>query len=134
MNDLNVLFLIGRVTSDAKLMEKDEKKFCSFSIAVDYSYEKNGTKEQGCHFFPLCIFDKYAENLSKYLTKGTLIQVTGSLKQNKWNKDDVTINGIGINVKKIQLLSSGSSKKENITEDIYDGENVDNCDNEVGFY
>ena len=107
MTDLNKIYLIGRITRDSILERTTETVYAKFSIAVNKDVKTaNGNYESVPDFFDLAIFDNYAEKMYKYLRKGTLILVEGSLKPRQWSKDDVKINTLGISVKKIQLLSS----------------------------
>ena len=75
--DTNVSVILGRIVRDAEVKEKNGKKYCQFSVAVN-TYAKD--KPVG-NFFNLAIFDKYAETIGPYLKKGQQVIVEGYLTQ-----------------------------------------------------
>lgn len=119
MTDLNEVKLIGRIVKDSVLEQTVEHKYAKFAIAVNKDVKtSNGDYASQPTFIDLAIFDNYAEKMYKFLRKGTLILVYGSLKTRQWSKDDMKINTLGISVNKIQLLSSSKNAgKENTAEE-----------------
>ena len=108
MNDLNNLSLVGRITRDSELRyAASGTAICSFSIAVNRSVKKGDNWEYQASFIDLSIFNKTAENLNKYLVKGTQVAVTGSLVQDRWEKDGVKQSKLKVSVDHIQLLGGG---------------------------
>lgn len=81
MNNVN---LIGRIANDLKLIEiKDDGCVVNFSIAVNrYIKDKQETDFINC----VC-FNQLAKNLYNYQSKGSLIGVVGSLKQDTYTTD-----------------------------------------------
>lgn len=98
---LNSVSLIGRLTDDQTLrFTNDGKPVGNFSVAVDTGYgDKKDTS-----FFSCVLFGKLAETLNQYLTKGKQIGLTGSLRQNRWEKDGQKNSRVEIVVKDVQLL------------------------------
>ena len=133
MTDLNRVELIGRITRDSVLEKTSETVYAKFSIAVNKDVKtENGNYESVAEYFDLAIFNNYAEKTYKFLRKGTLVLVEGSVKPRTWNKDDVKINTIGITVKKIRLLSSPKTASTNTntgteqSEKVYEENSTDN--------
>ena len=77
---LNRIILIGRLTQDPDLTyTKSGHGVVRFSIAVDRNYkDKEGNKK--VDFIPIIAWNKLAEIVSEYMTKGKLISVAGSLE------------------------------------------------------
>lgn len=102
MNSINVA---GRITAEPELKytEKDKKAIVRFSIAVN-----NGSEI--ADFFNVTAFEKQAENLAKYVSKGDMIAVSGRLSTSSYeNKDGVMINSVYILANNITFCNSKKS-------------------------
>lgn len=78
MNNIN---LIGRLTKDPELkyIQGSGNAVAKFTIAVDRGFtKKDGTKE--ADFINIEVWNKSAENCANYISKGSLVGVTGSLR------------------------------------------------------
>lgn len=118
MADVNNVTLVGRLTRD--LNASDQREFAytatgvaraNISIAVN-SRRKNGDQWiDEPNYFNVTIFGKSAENLKAYLTKGKMIAVEGSLKQDRWQDQATgkTRDRVYIIANNIQLLGGGNS-------------------------
>ena len=79
MNSVN---LIGRLTADPELKYTQSNiPVCSFTVAVD-RYVKNG--ENTADFINIVAWRNTAEFVSKWLTKGAPIAITGSIQTRKY--------------------------------------------------
>jgi single-strand DNA-binding protein len=95
MNNVN---LIGRLTKDVELRNTGKIDVANFTLAVDKIV--NGNKS--ADFINCVAFDKQADNLSKYCSKGSQIGLTGRIQTssyqdkngNKIFKTDVLANTI----------------------------------------
>lgn len=114
-NDYNNSVLIGRIVRDTELKEKNGKKYCQFSLAVNSaSKNEKGEYTTKGNFFNLVIYGKYAESMAPYLTQGKQAVVYGTLTQKTIEVGESKYSTISFNVKGIQLLGgSGNSKEEN---------------------
>ncbi|BCZ44056.1 hypothetical protein psyc5s11_01230 [Clostridium gelidum] len=77
---MNRVYLIGRVTRDLELQHfgTDERNYVRFTLAVD---EYNSTtKENTTNFINIVAFDRKAEILSQYITKGRKLSIEGKLR------------------------------------------------------
>lgn len=71
---LNKWIGIGNVTTDIELLETQSgKQYCKFTLAVN----RYGGKTD---FIPCVAWDRQAEAISKYCTKGSKMSVVGSLQ------------------------------------------------------
>ena len=105
--DINQVILIGRVTRDAELKyTASGTALCNFSIAVNRRAKKGDQWTDEASFFDLTLWEKQAENLNKYLVKGTQVGVQGELRQDRWEKDGQKFSKIQVFVNNLQLLGS----------------------------
>ena len=85
--DINQVILVGRVTRDAELRYTAAgTALCNFSIAVNRRTKKGDQWQDEASFFDLTLWEKQAENLNKYLVKGTQVAVQGELRQDRGKK------------------------------------------------
>ena len=108
MTDLNKVIEIGRLTKDASVefIQTGTPK-CEISIAVNRSVKKGNDWADEVSYFNVTIWGKTAQNLEKYLKKGTQICVEGYLKQDRWEKDGQKQSRVSIVAENVQLLGSG---------------------------
>ena len=77
---MNKVYLIGNITKDLELQYFGEEKrtFVKFTLAVnEYSSSR---KEVITNFINIIAFDKKAEILSKYISKGSRLSIDGKLR------------------------------------------------------
>lgn len=109
MNNIN---LIGRLTANAEVKySKQGKAYCNFSIAVTYNKDETD-------FINCTAFDKIAENITKYTSKGKNLGISGTLRQGKYIKDNKEYSYHYVLVGKITMIDK--SEKENNKEDFND--------------
>ena len=81
---INKAILMGRLTRDPELRHTDSgTPGCSFSIAIDNGYGENRQTD----FINCTAWNKTAEFVSKYYTKGKMIIVIGRISTRSWEKD-----------------------------------------------
>ena len=77
---MNKVYLIGNVTKDLELQHygTSERSYVHFTLAVD---EYNSTtKEKSVNFINVVAFDRKAEILSQYITKGRKLSINGKIR------------------------------------------------------
>ena len=80
---INQVILMGRLTRDPEMRTTTTgKNVCNFSLAVD----KFG-QDSGADFFDIVAWEKLAELITQYLSKGRRCLVQGRLSQNQWEQD-----------------------------------------------
>lgn len=107
--DLNSVVIIGRLTRDVELKyTPGGVSVCKFSVACNDSYTKDGQKKESVNFFDITVWNKQAENCSKYLKKGSQICIHGKLKNNRWvdNSTGKQVSKIEIEAISIQFLNT----------------------------
>lgn len=76
---MNRVVLIGRLTKDPELRQSQGgKSICSFTLAVDRRTKNEG--QPSADFIRCKAFGKTADNLAKYMSKGSLIAIGGSIQ------------------------------------------------------
>ena len=78
---MNRVVLIGRLTKDPELRytSGSNAAVCNFTIAVDRTFQgQNGERE--ADFIPVVVWNKQAENVKNYLTKGSQVAVEGRIQ------------------------------------------------------
>ena len=77
---MNKVILIGRLTKDPELRyTSSNRPVTQITVAVNRTFtNQNGERE--ADFINVVIWDKQAENVAKYLTKGRLVAVEGRIR------------------------------------------------------
>lgn len=135
---------IGRLTKDPELRYTDKNiAICSFTIAINRINEESD-------FIPIKVFNKLAENSFKYLKKGSLVGITGSIKTSNYEKDGKKIYKTEIIANSVEFLSNNTnsqgkekqakkdlqnSVKNDISDEVFEqfGESIEISDNEIAF-
>lgn len=82
---INKVILMGRLTKDPELRHTgNQTPVCAFSIAVDNGYGENKQTD----FINCVAWNKTAEFVSKYFTKGKMIIVIGRISARSWEGQD----------------------------------------------
>lgn len=77
---INQAVIMGRLTADPELRQTQSGlSVTSFTVAVDRSFVKQGEERQ-TDFINVVAWNKTAEFVSKWFTKGQMIAVQGSLQ------------------------------------------------------
>ena len=108
MNSVN---LVGRLTKDVDLRYTgDQMAIATFSMAIDEGY---GDKKR-TNFIPVVVFGKRAENCEKFIGKGSLVGVEGSIRvENYKNKEGKTVYSTKVVAKEVHFLNSKPKTGEN---------------------
>lgn len=106
---LNKVIIMGRLTADPELRQTPSGiSTCRFSVAVDRGYRSKDTGERQTDFIRVTAWRQTAEFVSRYFSKGKMIIVEGSLR----NNDYTDANGVkhyGMDVQ-ADNVSFGESK------------------------
>ena len=80
---LNHIDIMGRIVRDPELRYTNSNTpVCSFTLAVDRDRSSSGDKETD--FIDIVTWNKTAEFVSKYLSKGRMAVVSGKLQIRDW--------------------------------------------------
>jgi len=135
---------IGRLTRDPELRYTDKNiAICSFTIAINRINEESD-------FIPIKVFNKLAENSFKYLKKGSLVGIAGSIKTSNYEKDGKKIYKTEIIANSVEFLSNNTnnqgkekqakkdlqnSVKNDISDEVFEqfGESIEISDDMIAF-
>lgn len=118
---MNKAFLIGRLTRDPELRySSSDAAIVNFSIAIDRQYTNNqGQRETD--FINIVAFQKQAENIKKYVSKGSLVAVDGRIQtRNYEDKDGKRVYVTEVVADRVQFLdsrNSGNTVSNDVSED-----------------
>lgn len=111
MQGLNTVSIGGNLCRDAELRATASgMAVLTFSVAVNESRKNQQTDEYEDYpnYVDCTMFGRRAESISRYLTKGTYVALTGRLHQNRWkNKDGQNRSNLDVTVDNIHFESRG---------------------------
>jgi single-strand DNA-binding protein len=86
----NKIIVIGNLGRDPELRYTPQgNAVCNFSIATnEKKRDKAGELQDITTWFRVTLWNKQAENASKYLTKGSPVYIEGRLRIEEWNDKD----------------------------------------------
>ena len=85
---LNKCILMGRLVADPELRRTNSgTAVCSFTLAVNRGYAKNGEQPQA-DFIDIVTWQSTAEFVSKWFKKGMQVAVSGRLQTRTWEDRD----------------------------------------------
>lgn len=118
---MNKAFLIGRLTRDPELRySSSNAAIVNFSIAIDRQYT-NSQGQRETDFINIVAFQKQAENIKKYVSKGSLVAVDGRIQtRNYEDKDGKRVYVTEVVADRVQFLSSNNSN--NVSSTTNDGD------------
>ena len=106
---MNKVILIGRLTRDPELRHTPNgAATCTITVAIDRVPDQNG--QRTADFIPVVTWNKQAENIAKYLTKGRLVAVDGRIQtRNYENKEGNRVYVTEVIASSVQFLESKNS-------------------------
>ena len=107
---MNKVVLIGRLTRDPELRYTSSNiPSARFSLAVDRPFTSQ-SGERETDFINIVVWRKQAENVKKYITKGSLVAVEGRIQTGSYEKD-------GQRVYNVQFLETKAQSQNRPVED-----------------
>ncbi len=111
---MNKAILIGRLTKDPELRHTTGgRSVCQITVAITRTFtNQNGERE--ADFINVVTWDKQAENIAKYMTKGRLVAVEGRIQTRNYDdKDGKKVYVTEIIAQNVQFLESKGSSTNN---------------------
>ena len=112
---LNRVMIIGRLGQDPQLKySQTGSPIATFSVATDETFtDRDGIRQQRTEWFRVVVFQKTAENCSRYLHKGSLVYVEGSLQTRKWqDQQGFERSLVEIRAQRVDFLEKKSTNEE----------------------
>lgn len=110
---MNKVVLIGRLTKDPdmRFTPGDGKAVTSVTLAVDRRF-KNAQGEKEADFIPVVIWGKQAEATANYMSKGSLMGVSGRIQTRNYEAKDGTRRYVTeVVADEVQFLDSKGKKQ-----------------------
>ena len=108
MADLSIAVLVGRLTRDAELKYTNSgQAVCHFSVATGTRRKKGDQWVDEPSFWDVDLWGKQGESINQYLTKGKLVAVEGTMRQDRWEQDGQSRIKVIVNANTVQLLGGG---------------------------
>jgi single-strand DNA-binding protein len=107
---MNRISLIGNVTKDVELQEKNGVKYARFALAVNCGLEKDGAKH--VDFFNCVAFRAQAETLAKYVKKGAKLAIIARMTSRTEKVKDVTVTYWTAQVENFEFLPGIQAAKK----------------------
>ncbi|MCG7340021.1 single-stranded DNA-binding protein [Staphylococcus sp. ACRSN] len=106
---INNIVIVGRLTKDPQIYEKEGRKLATFCVAVNRNYKD---KEQNtiCDYLYCKAFGKLATNIERYTNQGSLVGITGQMQSSKYSKEGQTHFVSEIFVETIKFMSKRLTK------------------------
>ncbi|HDZ8687123.1 single-stranded DNA-binding protein [Staphylococcus aureus] len=110
---LNRVVLVGRLTKDPELRSAPNGvNVGTFTLAVNRTFT-NAQGEREADFINVVVFKKQAENVEKYLSKGSLAGVDGRLQtRNYENKDGQRVYVTEVVADSVQFLEPKNNNQQ----------------------
>ncbi len=98
---VNRVVLVGRLTRDPELrrIASSNAPVVNFTLAMNRRFGENETTD----FIPCVVWNKPAENMAQYLSKGSLISVEGKIQSRNYTAQD------GSNRTSVEVLADSIS-------------------------
>lgn len=106
---MNEVVLIGRLTRDPEIRyTNSQMAVCTFTLAVDRPFSRNRQDGgQTADFIRITVFDRQAENCSRYLSKGRQAAVQGRIQTGSYvNKEGRTVYTTDVVANRVEFLDS----------------------------
>jgi single-strand DNA-binding protein len=121
---MNLVILRGNLARDPELrhvnINSRSTAVVNFTVATSREFTKqNGEKDKVTTFAQCEAWDSGAEAIAETLSKGDLVMIEGSLRNDSWEKDGVKRSTMKVRVNNFAKLNRGkkNSKQEETVED-----------------
>lgn len=119
---MNKVFLIGRLSRDPELRHTTSgMAVCQINVAV--SRRTGAGRDPETDFINVVVWDKQAENVSKYLAKGRQVAVEGRIQTRSYDNNEGKKTYVTeVVANNVEFLGSASdnSRQQNIDENPFD--------------
>lgn len=115
---MNNVSLVGRITKEPELKNYGKKagSICRFTLAIRDGVDADG--EERTQFISCIAWNKSAEILEKYVSKGQLVAITGRCTASSYeNKDGDTVYKQEVTADRVELIAPKKDKDKEDDED-----------------
>lgn len=107
---MNIVILRGNLTRDPEIRAVNtggkQTHVVNFTVATSREFTRaNGTRDKITSFIPCEAWDSGAETISGSFSKGDLVMVEGSLRNDSWEKDGVKHSSLKLRVNNFSKIT-----------------------------
>ena len=114
---MNKVVLIGRATRDPELRYTASNiPNTRFTLAVNRNFQ-NQNGETEADFINVVVWRKQAENVKKYVTKGSLLAVEGRIQTGSYERDGQRVYTTDVVADNVQFLETKAQSQNRIAEE-----------------
>ncbi|MDD2470160.1 MAG: single-stranded DNA-binding protein [Bacilli bacterium] len=119
---MNKTFLVGHLTKDPELKYlSNNTAVATFTVAVNRTFT-NQSGEREADFIPVVVWRKQAENVKKYLNKGSLVGIDGRIQtRNYENQEGKRVYVTEVVADNVQFLGPKGQRENNVSPDDFGG-------------
>lgn len=86
---LNKIMLIGNLGRDPELRHAGDRPVAEFSLATTERWrDQSGAEKSNTDWHRIVVWGRSGENCAKYLSKGSMVYVEGSMRYRDWTDKD----------------------------------------------
>ena len=112
---MNRVELIGRITRDPELRYTSSNIATTrFTLAVNRPFQGQDG-QQGTDFINIVVWRKQAENVKKYVSKGSLVAVEGRIQTGSYEKDGQRIYTTDVVADSVQFLETKTQSQNRVS-------------------
>jgi single-strand DNA-binding protein len=118
---INTVTIVGNLGQDPEIRyTASGVPVANFTVAVNEVYKgKDGQKVKKVHWFRVSAFQRLAEVVGEYCTKGSKVGVRGQLQQRSWqDSEGLNHSLVEIRARELELLSGKNGNPAATEEDI----------------
>lgn len=118
---INTVTIVGNLGQDPEIRyTASGVPVASFTVAVNEFYKgKDGQKVKKVHWFRVSAFQRLAEVVGEYCTKGSKVGVRGQLQQRTWqDSEGLNHSLVEIRARELELLSGKNGNSAASEDDI----------------
>ena len=128
---LNQILLIGNVGNDPEMRYTSSgTPVTTFNLATNNTYRnQNGETVNETEWFRVTAWNRQAESVNQYLSKGRKVFVEGRLSKSEYvDKEGVNRSSLEVNATRVVFLSSQSGEESSSSSNLNNDTNVNNND------
>ncbi len=123
---MNNVCLFGRIANELELKSTTSgKSICNFNLAI------NKYGNEGTNFIPCRVWNKTAENLTRYKKKGDQIVVVGSIETNDYEKNGEKRKYVYVNANQIHYVANATQQNNDIEVSYNENSNIEQVAEDV---
>lgn len=110
---MNICALIGNLTREPEVRyTNNDMAVATFSIAINRPPKKDGS-DGGADFPRITVFGKQAENVERFLHKGSKVGIVGKVQTGSYEKDGQRIYTTDIVADRVEFLGRPTAEMNN---------------------